>query len=83
MDQPGCRVACMPGPLLKTRAYYLGKSLETPSIEDISASRKDKKILNKAEYSALDASRRRLREGVTDLRTDGRTDPLIEMRGRI
>ena len=30
--------------------------------------------VNKAEYSALDASRRRLREGVTDLRTDGRTD---------
>ena len=30
---------------------------------------------NKAEYySALDATRRRLREGVTDLRTDGRTD---------
>ena len=29
---------------------------------------------NKAKYSALDASRRRLREGVTDLRTDGRTD---------
>ena len=38
---------------------------------------------NKAEYSALDASRRRLREGVTDGPTDGRTDPLIEMRGRI
>ena len=38
---------------------------------------------NKAEYSALDASRRRLRESVTDLRTDGRRDPLIEMRGRI
>ena len=29
---------------------------------------------NKAEYSALDASRRRLREGVTDLWTDGPTD---------
>ena len=29
---------------------------------------------NKAEYSALDASRRRLRESVTDLRTDRRTD---------
>ena len=29
---------------------------------------------NKAEYSALNASRRRLREGVTDLRTDERTD---------
>ena len=24
-----------------------------------------------------------IREGVTDLRTDGRTDPLIEVRGRI
>ena len=32
------------------------------------------RILNKAEYPALDASRRRLREGVTDLRTDLRTD---------
>ena len=35
-------------------------------------------IINKAEYSALDASRRRLREGVTDRwtdrQTDGRTD---------
>ena len=40
-------------------------------------------IDNKAEYSALDASRRRLREGVTDEQTEGRTDPLIEMRGRI
>jgi len=52
-------------------------------------------IMIKAEYLALDASRRRLREGVsdvrtdrrmdrrTDRRTDGRTDPLIEMRGRI
>ena len=29
---------------------------------------------NKAEYPALDASRRRLREGVTVLRTDLRTD---------
>ena len=29
---------------------------------------------NKAEYSALDASRRRLRQSVTDLLTDGRTD---------
>ena len=29
---------------------------------------------NKAEYSALDASRRRVREGVTNLRTDGRSD---------
>ena len=31
-------------------------------------------LMNKAEYSALDASRRRLSEGVADLRTDGRTD---------
>ena len=42
---------------------------------------------NKAEYSALDASRRHLGEGVTDGGTDGRTDrptdPLIAMRGRI
>ena len=30
--------------------------------------------INKADYSALDASRRRLKEGVTDLRTDGWTD---------
>ena len=47
-------------------------------------------LKNKAEYSALDVSPRRLREGVTDLRTDnrtvGRTDEqtlCIEMRGRI
>ena len=29
---------------------------------------------NKAKYSALDASRRRLREGVTDLQMDKRMD---------
>ena len=29
---------------------------------------------NKAEYSGQDAPNRRLREGVTDLRTDGPTD---------
>ena len=31
-------------------------------------------LQNKAENSALDASRRRVREAVTDLRTDGRAD---------
>ena len=31
-------------------------------------------FINKAKYSASDASRRRLREGVTDLQTDGPTD---------
>ena len=31
---------------------------------------------NKAQYSTLHASRRRFREGVTDLRTDRRTDGL-------
>ena len=50
---------------------------------------------NKAGYTASDAPRTRLREGVPDLptdrrtdgptdrRTDGRTHPLIEMRRRI
>ena len=46
-----------------------------------------KEFINQAEYSAWDAPSRRLREGVTDLRTDGRTDgrtyPLKEMRRRI
>ena len=45
------------------------------------------KVSNKAEYTAKDAPITRLREGVTDLRTDGPTDgrthPLIEMRRRI
>ena len=38
---------------------------------------------NKAGYAAQDAPSTRLREGVPDLRTDGRTHPLIEMRQRI
>ena len=39
--------------------------------------------INKAEYSTLDASSRHLRESFTDGRTDGRTYPFIEMRGRV
>ena len=34
------------------------------------------KVSNKAEYTAKDAPITRLREGVTDLRTDRRTDSL-------
>ena len=41
---------------------------------------KMKRYKNKAEYSALDASRRRLREGVTDLRTDRRMDGRTDIR---
>ena len=48
---------------------------QTKPVEDYFGSGAANKVSeNKAEYSASDASRRRLREGVTDLRTDLRTD---------